>query len=199
VTRVPVQRGPCARVTQPANGPRRKRDPRASSTCKNVPELLGIYSELQSTISLVYGFTAAPSPFSFFTTAMSPGTHARTSAGTGLPRRCHSSLQGLATGPMITSMTMHGVWKRYGEQGRHPRLPPRRWSLTCDGRSVPMSHSENGTNQIASELKALPTKTIEVMVWPKKARAELATCAPMRRRRMAMAWLCQGLLYGDRA
>ena len=62
-----------------------------------------------------------------------------------------------------------------------------------------MSLSENETNQIASKLKALPTETLEVTVWPEKARAELATCAPTRRRRMAMAWLCQGLLYGGRA
>ena len=71
--------------------------------------------------------------------------------------------------------------------------------MTCDGGCVPVSHSENGTNQIASELKALPTETLEVMVWPEKVRAELATCASMRRRHTAMARLCQGLLYGGRA
>jgi hypothetical protein len=71
--------------------------------------------------------------------------------------------------------------------------------LTCDGRSVPVSHSKNRTNQIASELKALPTETLEVTVWPGKARAKLVVCAPMRRWRTAMAWLCQGLLYGGRA
>ena len=45
--------------------------------------------------------------------------------------------------------------------------------MTCDGGYVPMSHSENKANQIASELEALPIETLEVMVWPEKARAEL--------------------------
>ena len=62
--------------------------------------------------------------------------------------------------------------------------------MTYDGRCVPVRLSENKTNQIASELKALPTETLEVMVWPEKARAKLAACAPMRRRRTAMARLC---------
>ena len=53
-----------------------------------------------------------------------------------------------------------------------------------------MSHSENGANQIANELEALPTETLEVTVWPEKARAEPAACAPTRRRRTAMARLC---------
>ena len=50
-----------------------------------------------------------------------------------------------------------------------------------------MSHSENGTNQIANELEALPTETLEVTVWPEKARGELAACAPMMRWRLVMA------------
>ena len=62
-----------------------------------------------------------------------------------------------------------------------------------------MSHNENEANQIARELEALPTETLEVLVWPEKARAELAACAPMRRRRTVMPRLCQGLLYGGRA
>ena len=40
-----------------------------------------------------------------------------------------------------------------------------------------MSHSESEANQIASELEELPTKTLEVTVWPEKARGELAACA----------------------
>ena len=71
--------------------------------------------------------------------------------------------------------------------------------MTYDGGCVPVSLSENGTNQIASELKALPTETLEVPVWTEMARAELVACAPMRRRGMAMARLCQGLLYGGRS
>ena len=62
-----------------------------------------------------------------------------------------------------------------------------------------MSHSENEANLIASELKVLPMEALEVMVWPEKARAELAACALTRRRRTTMARLCQGLLYGGRA
>ena len=50
-----------------------------------------------------------------------------------------------------------------------------------------MSHSKNKANQIASELEALPTETLEVTVWPEKARGELATCAPTMRRRPVMA------------
>ena len=62
-----------------------------------------------------------------------------------------------------------------------------------------MSHSKNEANQIARELEALPTETLEVTVWPEKARGELVACAPTRRQRTTMAWLCQGLLYGGRA
>ena len=62
-----------------------------------------------------------------------------------------------------------------------------------------MSHNENEANQIARELEALPTETLEVPVWTEMARAELVACAPMRRRGMAMARLCQGLLYCGRA
>ena len=71
--------------------------------------------------------------------------------------------------------------------------------MTCDGGYVPMSHSESEANQIASELEELPTETLEVPVWTEMARAELVACPPMRRRGMAMARLCQGLLYGGRA
>ena len=60
-----------------------------------------------------------------------------------------------------------------------------------------MSHSENRANKLASELKELPTETVEVSVWPEKARAELAACAPMMRRRTVMARPCRGRLgYG---
>ena len=41
--------------------------------------------------------------------------------------------------------------------------------MTCDGEYVPMSHSENEANHIASELEELPMETLEVMVWPEKA------------------------------
>ena len=40
-----------------------------------------------------------------------------------------------------------------------------------------MSHSESEANQIASELEELPMETLEVTVWPEKARGELAACA----------------------
>ena len=60
-----------------------------------------------------------------------------------------------------------------------------------------MSHSENGANKLASELKELPTETVEVSVQPEKARAELAMCASTMRRRTAMARPRQGRLgYG---
>ena len=116
-----------------------------------------------------------------------PCTPWRDGTGTGRPRRRHPSLQGLAKWQMITSTTTRSGWKRYGEQGCCPRLPPRRWSLTYDGGCVPVSHSESRANQLASELKALPMETLEVTVWPEKARGELAACAPTMRRRPVMA------------
>ena len=70
---------------------------------------------------------------------------------------------------MVTSMTMHSDGRRYGEQGRCPELPPRRWFFPYDGGCVPVSHSENGANKLASELKELPTETVEVSVWSEKA------------------------------
>ena len=61
-----------------------------------------------------------------------------------------------------------------------------------------MSHSENRANKLASELKELPTETVEVSVQPEKARAELAMCASTMRRRTAMARPRQGKLgYGS--
>ena len=54
-----------------------------------------------------------------------------------------------------------------------------------------MSDSENGANKFASELKGLPTKTVEVSVWPETARAELATCALAVRRCTVMARPCR--------
>ena len=56
---------------------------------------------------------------------------------------------------------------------------------------VPVSHSENKAYQIANELEELPTKALEVMVWPEKTRDELAACAPMIRRRPMMARPCR--------
>ena len=50
-----------------------------------------------------------------------------------------------------------------------------------------MSHSENGANKLASELKELPTETVEMSVWPEMAQVELAACAPMMWRCTAMA------------
>ena len=55
-----------------------------------------------------------------------------------------------------------------------------------------MSHSENGANKLASELKELPMETVEVSVQPEKARAELAACAPTMRRCTPMARPRQG-------
>ena len=59
--------------------------------------------------------------------------------------------------------------------------------MTYDGRYVPVSNSQNKANQIASELEELPTETLEVTVWPEKARGELAMCASMMRWRLVMA------------
>ena len=49
-------------------------------TCKNVPELFGIYYELYGTVSLVYNFTSAPSHFYVFTATKSLAPRARTGA-----------------------------------------------------------------------------------------------------------------------
>ena len=116
-----------------------------------------------------------------------PCAHWRDGVGTGWPRRRHPTLYFLSKGPMVTSMTAHSDWGRYGEQGHCLELPPRRWSLTCDGGCVPVSHSESRANQLASELKELPTETVEMSVQPKKARAEPTACAPMIRWCTAMA------------
>ena len=58
-----------------------------------------------------------------------------------------------------------------------------------------MSDSKNRANELASELKGLPTETVEASVWPEMARAELAACALAVRRRTTMAWPRQGRLY----
>ena len=50
-----------------------------------------------------------------------------------------------------------------------------------------MSDSEDEANNLASELKELPTETIEMSVRPELARAELAACVPMMRRCTVMA------------
>jgi len=62
-----------------------------------------------------------------------------------------------------------------------------------------VSHSENRANKLASELKELPTETFKVSVRSKKARAELAACAPTMRRRTAMARPCRGRLDYSKA
>ena len=54
-------------------------------------------------------------------------------------------------------------------------------------RGVPVSDNENGANELASELKELPTEIVEASVQPKTARAKLAACALAVRRRKAMA------------
>ena len=57
-----------------------------------------------------------------------------------------------------------------------------------------MSNSENRANELASELKGLPTEIVEASVRPETAQAELAACTLAVRRRTAMARPCRGRL-----
>ena len=52
---------------------------------------------------------------------------------------------------------------------------------------VPVSDSENRANELASELKGLPTEIVEASVRLETARAEVAMCTLAVRRRTAIA------------
>ena len=62
-----------------------------------------------------------------------------------------------------------------------------------------MSNNENRANELASELKGLPTETVEASVRSETARVEVAVCVRAVRRRTAMARPRQGMLGGGKA
>ena len=152
-TRDPLAR-PTRGTAQPANGPRPKRPARDANMQKRPRSTRYLQRALRHYFSSLrfYRYTLPLLLLYHGDIPRYPCAHWRDGVGIGRPRRRHPSLQGLAKGPMITSTTTRSGWKRYGEQGRRLGLPPRWWSLTYDGGCVPVSHSENGANQIAREL-----------------------------------------------
>ena len=77
---------------------------------------------------------------------------------------------------MVTLKTTCSDWGWHDEQRSCPEPPSQRWSPSCDGGCVPVSDSEDGARNEASELKGLPKGTFALTVRLEVARAELVAC-----------------------